>query len=98
MTTKTVISRNEQGEIVKTQVELTPSEIDARAAEALTQAADKEVQDVLAARNSARRSVEIQLEYIAENGFQAWLEREYQIRLNNPKPGQSTPNMDDPSS
>lgn len=44
-------------------------------------------------RNIERGSVELQLEFIAENGIEAWRAREYEIRKKHPKPGQKKPNM-----
>lgn len=96
MTTKTVITKNEQGEIVRTKVSLTSAEVEQRNTDAANLESEKLVQDVIDARNSARGTIKQQLEYIAENGIQAWLEREYEIRSDNLKPNQSKPNMKNP--
>jgi hypothetical protein len=53
--------------------------------------------DVILERNKMRGTAEEQLEFIAENGIDAWKAREYDIRLAHPKRGQTKPNMAKPN-
>lgn len=68
---------------------LTPedeAEIDARTTAWEDKAAERAKAAVIAARKRAYGPIEKQIEYITENGLEAWQAKVAQIKLDNPKP------------
>lgn len=76
---------------------LSQKEIEARAQEELKEKQEFEKIAYIGKRNAERGSLEEQLEYLAENGLEAFLAREYDIRAKHLKPGQKKPNMKKPN-
>lgn len=79
------------------KVKMSREEIAAREEEEKRCREEEAAQAYIHKRNEERKSIAFQLEFIAENGIEEWMKREYEIRARHPKPGQKKPNMNTPN-
>lgn len=82
---------SEDGKIIETAsikktVVLTPKQENKRREESEAWVKEKEKTEYIHKRNAARGSVATQLEYIVENGIEAFIARDNEIRDRHPKP------------
>lgn len=82
------ITRNTLREDEPVYKEISQEQAEAFAAEQAEFEAGEAEREIIRLRNKSRGSVTEQLEYIVENGMEAYLQREYDIREAYRKPGQ----------
>lgn len=87
---KMIVRRGNENKIIQ---DLTTKEKTAHTADLAERSAKTEVKEVLKKRNAERGTIAEQLEFIVENGMDAFVQREKEIRQKHLKPGQTEVNV-----